>query len=81
MIGYNDSERVSSKDDMRSTSDYLFTIGLGVFSWNSKKQDIVAQSTVEVEYVTASVVVTQAIWLRKIMYDLSTAGRSNRNPM
>jgi len=38
-----------------------------MFSWNSKKQDIVAQSTVEAEYVAAT---NQSIWLKKIMFDM-----------
>ena len=32
LIGYTDSDWAGSEDDMRSTSGYLFTIGLGVFS-------------------------------------------------
>jgi len=41
-----------------------------MFSWNSKKQDIVARSTTETEYVAATVAVNQAIWLRRILADL-----------
>ena len=41
-----------------------------MFSWNSKKQEIVAQSTAEAEYVAAAAAANQAIWLRKILKDL-----------
>jgi hypothetical protein len=41
-----------------------------MFSWYSRKQDIVAQSTVETKYVAATVAVNQAIWIRKILVDL-----------
>ena len=37
-----------------------------MFSWFSKKKDIVAQSTVEAEFVAATAAVNQAFWLRKI---------------
>ncbi|KAK5786860.1 hypothetical protein PVK06_041506 [Gossypium arboreum] len=38
LIGYSDSDWAGSVDDMKSTSGYFFTIGLGVFCWSSKKQ-------------------------------------------
>jgi len=67
LIAYSDSDWGGSVDDMKSTSGYTFSFGSGVFSWNSKKQDIVAQSTAEAEYVAASAAVNQVIWLRKIL--------------
>ncbi|XP_074271155.1 secreted RxLR effector protein 161-like [Silene latifolia] len=70
LIAYSDSDWAGSVDDMKSTSGYAFTFGSGTFSWNSKKQDIVAQSTAEAEYVAASAAVNQVIWLRKILQDL-----------
>ena len=57
-------------DDMRSTSGYCFSFGFGVFSWCSKKQEVVAQSTVEAEYVAVVAAMNQALWIRKIMTDL-----------
>ena len=69
--GYSDSDWAGSYDDMRSTSGYLFNLGSGCFSWNSKKQDVVAQSTAEAEYVAATAAVNQALWLRKLLADLN----------
>jgi len=57
-------------DDMKSTTGYCFSFGLGMFSWSSIKQDIVAQSTIEAEYVAATTTVNQVIWLRRILADL-----------
>ncbi|KAH9657443.1 Integrase catalytic domain-containing protein [Citrus sinensis] len=57
-------------DDMRSTSGYCFSFGSGIFSGCSKKQEVVAQSTAEVEYVATAAAVNQAIWIRKLMKDL-----------
>ncbi|GAV66772.1 hypothetical protein CFOL_v3_10282 [Cephalotus follicularis] len=68
--GYSDSDWGGSADDMKSTSGYCFCFNSGVFSWNSKKQDIVAQSTAEAEYVSAALAANQAIWLRKLLADL-----------
>lgn len=68
--GFSDSDWGGSLDDMKSTSGYCFTLGSGMFSWSSKKQDIVAQSTAEAEFIAAAAAVNQALWLRKILVDL-----------
>ncbi|KAI5341773.1 hypothetical protein L3X38_009648 [Prunus dulcis] len=54
---------------MRSTSGYAFTLGLGMFSWASIKQNIVALSTAEAEYVSAAEATSQAKWLRFVLED------------
>ena len=70
LVGYSDSDHAGSCDDMTSTSGYVFSFGSGCFSWSSKKQDVVAQSTAEAEYVAAAGAVNQALWLRKLLEDL-----------
>jgi hypothetical protein len=40
--------------DMKSISKYCFSFGSGIFFWCSKKQEIIAQSTAEAEYVAAT---------------------------
>ncbi|KAK2996036.1 hypothetical protein RJ640_002196 [Escallonia rubra] len=69
LIGFCDSDFGGCKDDMKSTSGYCFTLGSGVFSWLSKKQQSVAQSSAEAEYVSAAIATSQAIWLRRIFHD------------
>ena len=44
LYGYSNSDMAGSVDDMKSTSRYCFSLGSGVFSWSSKKQETVAQS-------------------------------------
>ncbi|RVW80365.1 Retrovirus-related Pol polyprotein from transposon RE1 [Vitis vinifera] len=57
-------------DDMKSTSGYAFSLGSGAISWVSKKQGLVAQSSAEAEYISASLATSQAIWLRRILEDI-----------
>ena len=71
LVGFLNSDWGGSIDDMRSTSGYCFTFGSGFFCWCSKKQEIVAQSTIEVEFIASKTAVNQAIWLRKILNDLN----------
>ncbi|CAL8990976.1 unnamed protein product, partial [Prunus brigantina] len=54
LIGYCDSDWGGSLEDSKSTSGYAFSFGSGVFSWASVKQNCVALSTAEAEYVSAS---------------------------
>lgn len=55
---------------MKSTSGYCFSFGSGMFSWSSKKHEIVAQSTAEAEFIVATTAVNQALWLRKMLTNL-----------
>ena len=69
LMGYADSDWAGSLEDSKSTSGYAFSFGSGVF-WNSRKQEVVAQSSAEAEYISAANAANQAIWLRKILSDL-----------
>jgi len=55
---------------MKSTLGYLFSLGSNYFSWNSKKQEVVAQSTTEAEYIAVVAIVNQALWIRKLLTNL-----------
>ncbi|KAL0339168.1 UNVERIFIED_CONTAM: Retrovirus-related Pol polyprotein from transposon RE2 [Sesamum angustifolium] len=70
LVGYTDSDMAGSVDDMKSTSGYTFSLGSGIFSWASKKQATVAQSSAEAEYIAAAATSNQAIWLRRILEDI-----------
>ncbi|KAL0364613.1 UNVERIFIED_CONTAM: Retrovirus-related Pol polyprotein from transposon TNT 1-94 [Sesamum angustifolium] len=65
-----DSDWAGSVDDMKSTSGYTFSLGSGIFTWASKKQATVAQSSAEAEYIAAAATSNQAIWLRRILEDI-----------
>ena len=56
---------------MKSTLGYCFSLGSGIFSWCSKKQEIVAKSTTKVKFIVATVLVNQVLWLKKILIDLN----------
>ena len=70
VIGYIYSDWVGSIYDRKSTSKYVFYMGLDVISWASKKKPIVSQSTTEAEYIAENAATCQAIWLRRIFTDL-----------
>ena len=54
----------------KSQSGYVFCLNGGAVSWNSSKQDTVADSTTESEYIVASKVATKVVWIRKFITGL-----------
>ena len=52
--GFTDSDWAVCSTDRKSTSGCCFSLGSTVISWCSRKQDSVALSTAEAEYMAAS---------------------------
>ena len=61
--GFVDANWAGDLDHRRSTSGYVFSLFGGVISWMSKKQDIVALSTIEAEYMAATHARKEVVWL------------------
>jgi hypothetical protein len=78
--GYTDSDWQGDPDDRKSTSGYLFTLAGGAISWRSKKQDSVAVSSMEAEYIAASEAVKEAVWLKEFLSTLKII-ESARKPV
>jgi len=70
LTGFTDSEWGGSETDGRSTTRGYFSLGSAMISWMSRKQDPVALSSVEEEYMTACEVGKDIVCLRKFMTDL-----------
>ncbi|KAM2515391.1 hypothetical protein ACFX1W_027638 [Malus domestica] len=51
---YIDTDFQFDVDDRSSNPGYVFILNGGAVSWKSKKQDVIADSTTEVEYVAAT---------------------------
>ena len=72
LAAYSDSDWAGSRSDRKSTSGYVFTLNHEgpAISWKSKKQDSVALSTCEAEYMAASAAAQEAIYLARVLNDL-----------
>jgi hypothetical protein len=71
LIGYSDSDWAMSSD-RRSISGYAFKLCSGgpLISWKSKKQQLIALSTCEAEYVALAFATQEGKFLRRLLADL-----------
>ncbi|KAK2428583.1 hypothetical protein QL285_027097 [Trifolium repens] len=67
LIGYCDEDWAGSADDRKSTSGGCFFLGKNFISWFSKKQNSVALSTAEAEYIAAGSSCSQLMWMKQIL--------------
>eukprot|EP00253_Pinus_taeda_P029456 PITA_29456 len=68
--GFSDSDWAGNVDDRRSIIGYAFSIGSGVITWSSKKQNTVSLSFAEAEYQAMCSATCQAVWLRRLLLDV-----------
>jgi Reverse transcriptase (RNA-dependent DNA polymerase) len=66
LIRYTDADG-ASQPHRHAISGYAFLIDGGAISWSSRKQEIVTLSTAEAEYVAATHIAKEAIWLRHLI--------------
>jgi hypothetical protein len=70
LFGYCDSDWGSDVDTRRSVGAHLIFLNGAAISWKSKLQASTAQSTCEAEFMAASKIANEILWLRRIMTDL-----------
>ncbi|KAK8632767.1 hypothetical protein V6N13_073148 [Hibiscus sabdariffa] len=68
--GYTDASFQTDKDDSRLQSGFVFCLNGGAVSWKSSKQDTVADSTTEAEYIAASEAAKEVVWIKKFVTEL-----------
>jgi len=68
--GYSDADWAGNLDDRKSTSGYLFKIAQGTISWGSKKQNCVALSTSEAEYIALSLAIQEGTWINNLFNEI-----------
>jgi hypothetical protein len=64
LIGYSDDDWAGCKIDRKSTSGTCQFLGRSLVSWASKKQNYVALSTAEAEYIAVGHCCAQLLWMR-----------------
>jgi hypothetical protein len=69
LIGYSDLDYAGYKIDRKSTTEGCHLLGRSLVSWASKKQNSVALSTAEAEYIAAGACCTQILYMKKTLLD------------
>ncbi|KAF7345200.1 Retrovirus-related pol polyprotein [Mycena sanguinolenta] len=69
-VGWGDADYAGDLETRRSTSGKVFMMAGGPVSWSSKKQDSVALSTVEAEYIALARSAKQAMWMYSFLAEI-----------
>lgn len=70
LIGYSDSSYNVDPDDGKSTTRHIFYLGGNPITWCSQKQDIVALSSCEAEFMAATETDKQGVWLQDLLEEI-----------
>ncbi|XP_070492249.1 uncharacterized protein [Chironomus tepperi] len=65
---YSDASWAEDSVDRKSTSGFICRINGGTVSWSSRKQDIVALSSMEAEYIALSESCKEAKWIKMLTH-------------
>jgi hypothetical protein len=54
IVGYSNADYAGDRDDIKSTSGYVFTLAGGAISWRSSKQELVATSMMYAKFIACN---------------------------
>ena len=69
LIGFLDADYAGCKVERKSTSDTCHFLGHSLVSWHSKKQNSVALSMAEAEYIAGGLCCAQILWMKQTLSD------------
>ena len=72
LLSFSNSDFAGDCHDRKSTSGYIFFLGGRVVSWSSQKQSIVTLSSCKAEYIAATSATCQAIWMLRLIRELTS---------
>ena len=70
LIGYSESDFAGDIGDRKSTSSHIFFLRGTAISWSSQKQNIVALSSCEAEYIAEMAAACEALWMNRLISEL-----------
>lgn len=68
--GFSDASWIVKDQNHASTSGWIFTLAGGAISWASRKQTLIAGSTMESEFIALASASKEAEWLREILHEI-----------
>ncbi|CAL3971562.1 unnamed protein product [Diplocarpon coronariae] len=70
ITGYCDADYAGDIGSAKSTTGFSFYLANCLFSWKSKLQSIIAQSTTEAEYMAINSAAKEAVYIKQILLEL-----------
>ncbi|CAI7887298.1 unnamed protein product [Closterium sp. NIES-53] len=78
LIGYVDADHATYPDNRRSRTGFLFRLEpSGPISWNSQKQELVALSLAEAEFIAATAGVREGLYLQELLQEAKIPASPN----
>jgi len=71
LVAYCDADYAGDKIERKSTSGTCQFLGQALIGWSCRKQNTIALSTTEAEYVSAASCCSQVLWIKNQMEDYS----------
>ena len=68
--GYSDANWISDSNETKSTSGYDFILGGGAVTWKSAKQNLIAPSSRDSEFIAMELAGNEAEWLKNFLADI-----------
>jgi len=66
-----DSEFTGDAGMLKSTSAYVFLLGMEVIQWHSKHQALTAMSTADAKFITsASAIIQELVWFQNLIKEI-----------
>ncbi|KAH9647611.1 hypothetical protein KPL70_025255 [Citrus sinensis] len=76
LLGFVDSDYAGDLDRRRSLTGFMFMYEGCLINWKASLQHVVALSTTEAEYTTATEAVKEALWLQGLLGELGVKQKS-----
>lgn len=76
LSGHSDSDWAKQREDRRSTTGFVFSLGAYPVSWKSRRQPTIALSSTEAEYMALTDASREAIWWRSLLKEITAMDAS-----
>ncbi|CAI5462925.1 unnamed protein product [Closterium sp. Yama58-4] len=78
LIGYVDADHAGDTDNRRSRTGYVYRLEpIGPISWQSSKQELIALSSAEAEYIALCSATKEGLYLRELLEEAKLAELPN----
>ncbi|GKE66073.1 zinc finger, CCHC-type containing protein [Tanacetum coccineum] len=73
--GYTDASWISNTEDNSFTSGWVFLLGGGAISWDSKKQTCITSSIIESEFMALAAAGKEVEWLKNLLLEIPLSSK------